>query len=143
MLPESHKSSLFFSDNRKTVALLQKRKKYTGNNINEKYYYCYMPDKMYSNESKACDYLLYNDSIKNVYFIELKGSDVLKAVDQIVSSIKLYGQYFNDYTINARIVPSRVNTLDLKTAKVVSLEKRIHLTGGTFKKQVNELKEYI
>ena len=72
MLPESHNHSLFCSDNRKVISLKQKNKSYIGNNSNEKKFYCYMPDMMYSNKKEACDYLLFNQKENIAFFIELK-----------------------------------------------------------------------
>jgi len=142
MLPESHNHSLFFSDNRSIIALEQKRKSYIGINSNKKKFFCYIPDKMYSNKEEACDYLLLNQNDKLAYFIELKGSDVLKAVDQISNSLDLYFKHINGFEINARIV-SRSNVTDLKYSKFTELNERIKKLGGTLKKQNNKLEENI
>ena len=42
-----------------------------------------------NDERPKCDYLLLNCSKKKSYFIELKGSDLIKAVEQINSSIDI------------------------------------------------------
>ncbi|MDQ2862531.1 MAG: hypothetical protein M3R50_02570, partial [Bacteroidota bacterium] len=58
---------------------------------------------------KRCDYLLSLDKINNpiVFFIELKGGDLIKAVKQLNDSIIYLKAEFNHYIINARIIWSR------------------------------------
>jgi hypothetical protein len=92
------------------------------------------------NNSK-CDYLLLNCTKKISYFIELKGSDLIKAVEQIDRSITVLHQDFNDYTVEARIVLTRVNTTDLKSSKLISLERRLKKLNGKLIKQTRQLTE--
>jgi hypothetical protein len=103
--------------------------KYIGNNNDRKSFYSYIPDVMFSNKGEACDYLLYNET--NVYFIELKGSDILKAVDQITNSYKRYKEYFINYSINARIIPTRGNTFVATNSKYIKFKKMINELNGT------------
>ena len=53
---------------------------------------------------EKCDYLLLNDTSSKAYYIELKGSDVEKAISQIENSIRLLHEEIRDYTILPRIV---------------------------------------
>jgi len=131
MLPESHNHSLHFNDNRKIIVFKQKEEssKYIGNNNDRKIFYSYKPDVMFSNKGEACDFLLYSENI--VYFIEIKGSDILKAVDQITNSYKLYKEYFTDFSINARIIPTRGNTLVVNNTKYIRFKKMIKELNGT------------
>ncbi len=51
-----------------------------------------------------CDYGLQVDD--TVYFIELKGSDVKKGIEQILSTINDTKDYFNNKKFNARLLVS-------------------------------------
>jgi hypothetical protein len=97
---------------------------------------CLIKDK-----NSKCDYLLLNCTKKISYFIELKGSDLIKAVEQIDRSITVLHQDFNDYTVEARIVLTRVNTTDLKSSKLISLERRLKKLNGKLIKQTRQLTE--
>lgn len=51
-----------------------------------------------------CDYLLLNDDAKSAYYIELKGSDLEKAIQQIESTVQLFQTSLPDYTPYRRII---------------------------------------
>lgn len=51
-----------------------------------------------------CDYLLLNDDTKTAYYIELKGSDLSKAIQQIENTIKLLSPSLPGYAVLRRIV---------------------------------------
>lgn len=51
-----------------------------------------------------CDYLLLNDEKKTSYYIELKGSDVNKAIDQIEKTIPEIAPSLLGYKVFRRIV---------------------------------------
>ncbi len=55
---------------------------------------------------KRCDYLMKVDEKKSLYFIELKGTEVIYALKQIKSTVSEIFPFFNTYTCNARIVSS-------------------------------------
>jgi len=57
------------------------------------------------NPLKKCDILLYfsNNSVKNVIFIELKGTDISEAIEQIKHSIKYFTKNYNKKTFNYKI----------------------------------------
>lgn len=55
-------------------------------------------------EPKRCDYLLLDDTDQRSYYIELKGSDVTAAIEQIESTISLIGSSLKNYKIYCRIV---------------------------------------
>lgn len=66
-------------------------------------------------QDTRCDYLLKIDN--QLYFIELKGSDVKKGLEQLISSIKSLERYFEYEVIKARLIttkgirPNRLNTV--------------------------------
>ena len=63
-----------------------------------------------------CDYLLLNDTDKRAYYIELKGSDIEKAIQQIENSIRLLHSGIQDYRVYPRII-YHSRTLDTQGSK--------------------------
>lgn len=55
---------------------------------------------------KRCDYLVENEDKKTAYLIELKGTDLPSAIEQIESSLAQFRPLFTQesYTVNLRIV---------------------------------------
>jgi hypothetical protein len=88
-----------------------------------------------------CDYLLLNCTKEISYFVELKGSDLMKAVEQIDRSIDILHRDFKEYSVEARIVLTRVNTTDLKSAKLIRLESKLKKLNGRLIKQTRQLTE--
>lgn len=80
---------------------------------------------------KKADYLLLRCEQDIAYFVELKGCDVAKACEQILSTITLLQSIVNTYRINARIVCSRVPTPDLRSSHRVRLENSCKRKNGT------------
>lgn len=88
-----------------------------------------------------CDYLLLNCEQKKSYFIELKGSDIIRAIEQIDRSIDILKNKLPDFTFSARIVLTRVNTIALKSNKLIKLDKKVKSLKGDLKKQTRLLEE--
>ena len=63
---------------------------------------------------KCCDFLLLNDSLKNAYFIELKGGNIDEAVPQLQGGLKNCKAELSDYTLYFRIVVSKARTHNLQ-----------------------------
>ncbi len=51
-----------------------------------------------------CDFLLLNDTKKTAYYIELKGSDIPKAIEQVDRSVALLQSSHPKYTVYRRII---------------------------------------
>lgn len=92
-------------------------------------------------DGAKCDYLLLNCDKKKSYFIELKGSDLIRAVEQIDRTIDLLKAMISDFSISARIVLTRVNTTDLSNSQFLRLEKKVKGLNGDLKKQSQEMTE--
>lgn len=90
-----------------------------------------------------CDFLLLSCEQKRAYFIELKGSDILHAIEQIDKSIDSLKSNLAGFAFFARIVLTKVSTIDLKSTKLVKLEKRLKSLDGNLKKQTRLLKEIV
>jgi len=61
-----------------------------------------------------CDFLLMNEEeeSRTAYLIELKGSDLLHAVEQLKSTKTLLEEQLKNYTVHFRIVLNRISTHD-------------------------------
>ena len=81
--------------------------KHIGCNVNRHLIRHYLVDKgiiPQNDPQERCDYLLINDTDKRAYYIELKGSDLEKAIRQIDNTIRLLHSGISTYTIFPRIV---------------------------------------
>lgn len=61
-------------------------------------------------QEKCCDFLLLNDTLKNAYFIELKGANIDEAVPQLQNAVSLCREELKGYECLLRIVCSKVRT---------------------------------
>ena len=71
-----------------------------------------------------CDFLVLNDTVPKAYYIELKGSDINRAIDQIENSVRLFKTSLTGYTEFRRII-YRSGTHSVESSKAV-LWKRKH-----------------
>lgn len=65
-------------------------------------------------QQKCCDFLVVNDSLKNAYFIELKGGNIDEAIPQLERGAALCKAELREYAFYYRIVSSKVRTHDIK-----------------------------
>lgn len=72
---------------------------------------------------EKCDYLLLNDTDKRAYFIELKGSDLEKAIEQVENTIRLLREGIVGYTIFRRII-YRSGTHDIQGSAALKWRKQ-------------------
>jgi len=96
-----------------------------------------------SDKGAKCDFLLLNCEQKQSYFIELKGSDIIRAVEQIDRSIDKLKPDLPDFAFFARIVLTRVNTTDLKNTKLLNLDKKVNSLKGDLKRRTKLLEDVI
>lgn len=80
--------------------------KHIGKNVNKQYIRHFKVDGEVFNGpgEERCDYLLLNDEAATSYYIELKGSDLPKAIRQIENTIKLLSPSLPGYAVLRRIV---------------------------------------
>lgn len=80
--------------------------RHIGNNVSRQYIRHFKVDgEVFSGPGEErCDYLLLNDEAKTSYYIELKGSDLPKAIQQIENTIRLIAPSLSGYAILRRIV---------------------------------------
>ncbi|UTA69165.1 hypothetical protein [Emticicia sp. 21SJ11W-3] len=85
---------------------------------------------------ERCDYLLLvsNDSQfknKDAYFVELKGSDLMKAISQIDASIETLKGKLNDFKrVFGRIVLTKNNVPDLNNTAIIKLRNKLKKMDG-------------
>lgn len=92
------------------------------------------------NNEKTCDFLVLNDSKRDAYFIELKGSDILHGIEQLeVTVSKLQGELIG-YTKYYRLVFSKANTHAVASSRFLGFKRRHY---GYFKYQKKEIVENI
>jgi len=97
-----------------------------------------------ADDDKKCDFLLLNCEKKQSYFIELKGSDISTAIEQIDRSIDLLKNHLPDFTFFARIVVTRVNTPQLEISnKFLRIKKKVESLNGNLKIGTKLLEETV
>ncbi|GAB6009165.1 hypothetical protein [Dysgonomonas reticulitermitis] len=123
----------FQHDNRKIIPIRDKRHKTEYRYINKSANHLakYRVDGGLISSGKKCDFLLLNCEQKQSYFIELKGSDMSQAIDQIDRSIDLLRHNLTGFAFFARIVLTKSPPTRVKNTKQVKLEDKLKsLNGG-------------
>ena len=64
----------------------------------------YLDEEIIPKDQESCDRLVLNIDNRRAYFIELKGTDIQKAIDQIEASEKYLQQELNQYKKLYRII---------------------------------------
>ena len=125
----------------KIIVSEENKRKHIANNDDENLVHQFKIDGGIVPASSAmprCDYLVINLEKKNAYPIELKGTDVKHAVDQIRSTITYLGGELSSYTILPRIIYNS-NTHDVRDSKVRSFKKdypRCVLKTNTYEEKI-------
>ena len=139
------KNAEFTHDSRKTISVSDKKSatKYILENNSQLHHSLYHVDGGLITEGNKCDYLLINCEHKRAYFIEIKGSDLNHAIDQIDAALTALRSKIPNHTVHARIALTRVNGSDLKSIKYKKLQKRVQCMGGSIIQRTNILKESV
>lgn len=119
-----------FSDSRPLVPIRENKRTYLARNPDRKTICHYKIDGCLIKDGIRCDDLLLVPGDQKSLFIELKGKDLLHAVDQIDRSISLLGASLNQFQIHARIILSKTNTPDLRNTRLIKLRKKLVQSGG-------------
>lgn len=91
-------------------------------------------------QQSCCDYLLLNDTKKQAYFIELKGSDILKGIEQLECGVKLFASHLPEYEILYRLVHTRAKTHNVHSSTFKKFKEK---HGKKFRHEKNTLEEDI
>jgi hypothetical protein len=133
-------------DNRTSVIASENKKKYILQNPNSKRVCKIKVDGCYNlnNNQEKCDYLILDCDGNAAYFIELKGANFLKAIDQIDASITRKQNKLEEFNINARIVLSKYNAPNIQNnPKYLRFIKRLKQLGGDLIKGTRQITETI
>lgn len=86
----------------------------------------------------CCDFVLLNDTLKNAYFIELKGGHIDDAVPQLEEGARICQPDLCGYTFYYRIVASKVRTHDVQKNSFRRFKDK---HGSKLKYQTNFMEE--
>lgn len=75
--------------------------------------------------SEKCDYLFLVKETNQAYFIECKGSDVLKAVGQLDATVNILEKELKDHSFFGRIIATRTYSPDIKDKRYKDLYKKL------------------
>jgi hypothetical protein len=142
---ENYQDCQLFSDNRSRAVFKDAKvsREYIGKNPNKKELMGLRIDDCLITEGQKCDFLLININDKTLYFIELKGSDLVKAIDQIDRTLDILLSKIEHQTVHGRVVLSRVSTPDLVSSRYIKLKKRLKDLNGTLEQKSVLMEEII
>lgn len=87
-----------------------------GKNIAKAYVTHYKIDGIIIKTGNRCDYLLMNENTQIAYLIELKGSDLVKAAEQLEATEKVLQQALSAYKLQYRIVANKCKTQEINSS---------------------------
>ena len=76
----------------------------------------YQIDGVVIQTGSRCDYLLINESANRAYLIELKGSDLVKAAEQLEATENALQRELSGYSVFYRIVANKCKTQEIKSS---------------------------
>lgn len=87
-----------------------------GNNTSREEVTHYQIDGVVIKTGNKCDYLLINETKKVAYLIELKGSDLVKAAQQLEATEKLLKSELSNYKLQYRIIANKCKTQEIHSS---------------------------
>lgn len=108
--------------------------KHIANNRKKSLVYQYKIDGEVITVGPRCDYLVINDELKTAYLIELKGSDVIHAAEQLSATADVLFCCLKGYKLFFRIIANRISTHAIKSTAYKKYEMKwgkalVHKTG--------------
>lgn len=139
-------SYIVSSDNRLSVSLEEKKKKYIGQNeIRQRINVYHVDGGIIVTQQARCDYAIHTEQTDNIYLIELKGADYPHALEQIISALDILlnqgGVSANH--VYARIVLSKVRVPKIRPAVEAKLKEILKQLKGDIKTQSQRMTENI
>lgn len=128
-----------YADRRKKVVVKENKKEFIVHNNQEKLIAVYHVDGCLIKTTKCCDYLVLILEDRLAHFVELKGTDIEKAVDQLNASLDQLQSSLKGNNIHAWIISSRVKTPAIKSSKVIKLQKRLKQLNGKLEIATNKV----
>jgi hypothetical protein len=130
-------------DKRAIISFEANKRKYCASNPHGLSVLRYEIDGKMVTTGERCDYGMGVPRKGTVYLIELKGSDLKKAVRQINSTMDVLGEKLDGYIVHGRVVLSRISRPDLRASRVIALERRLIRSKGRLRKECSILTEEI
>jgi hypothetical protein len=90
---------------------------------------------------ERCDYGVGVPVQGRFYLVELKGKDLKKAAAQLSGALSVLEAVLRGCTFHCRVVLSRVQPPDLRSAVVIALERRLARCGGDLRRGTILLEE--
>lgn len=85
--------------------------------------------QVFTEHEQRCDFLVMNRDKKSVYLIELKGSNVLHAMDQVLSSSRLLQEDLAGWDVFYRII-YRSRTQEVRQSRIVRWKEKMGKKNG-------------
>ena len=98
--------------------------KHIANNRKESLVYQYIIDGEVITQGPRCDYLVINEDLKTAYLIELKGSDLEKAAEQLKKTEDRLKLESKGYDLSYRIVANKCKTQEIESTAFRNYRKR-------------------
>ena len=116
-----------------------------ANNVKKAFVTHYRIDGVVITEGNKCDYLLFNESTKDAYLIELKGSRIVFAAKQLDETAKKLSSALSGYTLHFRIVASKCATHAIESQDFQKYKRdwKKKYKNSTLKYQTEQLPENI
>ena len=111
-----------------------------GINSRRMYVTHYKIDGVVIKSGNRCDYLLINEETRTAYLIELKGSDLVKAAEQLAATEHALLQELSGYSLQYRIVANKCKTQEIRSSAYRKYQIR---WNGRLKQETRAIEEYI
>lgn len=95
---------------------------------------------VFENNQSSCDFGI--DTRDCIYYVELKGSDTKKGVDQLLTTITQTQMCYEDKSLKGRLICSKVSAPKI-FKKSREYKNMMRITKGDFKIASNQLEEAI
>lgn len=106
--------------NERAAYIVSKDKKnpqyHKGNNVDKSYVTHYQIDGVVIQSGSRCDFLLINEDKLTAYLIELKGSDLAKAAEQLEATEKELKNELVNYNLQYRIIANKCKTHEIESS---------------------------
>ena len=89
----------------------------------------YQVDDNLIKEGIRCDFLLLNNTLHEAYYVELKGSDIRHAMEQIKQTVIRLSKYLSEYNPFYRIV-YRTGTHSINDSSVINWKRSCGFNKG-------------
>ena len=99
--------------------------KHIAKNVNQAYVTHYKIDGVVIKEGhNKCDYLVLNEDSKTAYLIELKGSDLCKAAQQLETTENILSNELRAYDKRYRIIANKCKTQEINSSSYIKFKKK-------------------